>query len=279
MAMSSPYKLPDGNVQISFSGGRTSAYMLHQILEANNGLSERAVVTFANTGREMPETLDFVHECGQRWDVPVVWLEYDRRDSKPVFSVVSHNSAAREGEPFEKLIKETRNGKALPNQQWRFCTEELKSKTLGRYMVKALGWKKWTSAIGIRADEAHRTKIKKRGRQWHWYPLANASITKKHVMEFWQSQPFDLNLQNVNGSAPKGNCDFCFLKSEATLAAMAKQHPERAEWWMRMERECGSTFRKGRDMNYFVDFVQRQQDWIFDEQGYFCQTDDGECTG
>jgi hypothetical protein len=60
---------------------------------------------------------------------------------------------------------------------------------------------------------------------------------------------------------------------------MAKQHPERAEWWVRMEQERGSTFRKGRDMNHFVDFVQRQSYWIFDEEGFFCQTDDGECTG
>ena len=36
--MSNPYQLPDGNVQISFSGGRTSAYMLHRILEANGDL-------------------------------------------------------------------------------------------------------------------------------------------------------------------------------------------------------------------------------------------------
>lgn len=55
-----PYRLPDGNVQIAFSGGRTSAYMLHKLLDANGGLPDRAVVTFQNTGREMPETLDFV---------------------------------------------------------------------------------------------------------------------------------------------------------------------------------------------------------------------------
>ena len=54
------YILPDGNVQISFSGGRTSAFMLHQILEANNGLPDRAKVIFTNTGREMEQTLDFV---------------------------------------------------------------------------------------------------------------------------------------------------------------------------------------------------------------------------
>lgn len=30
----SPYALPEGSVAIAFSGGRTSAYMLHQIIEA-----------------------------------------------------------------------------------------------------------------------------------------------------------------------------------------------------------------------------------------------------
>ena len=61
-----PFILPDGNVQIAFSGGRTSGYMLHQILEANGGLTDRVEVTFQNTGREMPQTLDFVAEVGRR---------------------------------------------------------------------------------------------------------------------------------------------------------------------------------------------------------------------
>ena len=54
------YILPTGNVQISFSGGRTSGFMLHQILEANNGLPDCSKVIFSNTGREMPQTLDYV---------------------------------------------------------------------------------------------------------------------------------------------------------------------------------------------------------------------------
>ena len=43
---------------ISFSGGRTSAYMLYKVLEANDGLPEMAKVCFANTGKEMIETFD-----------------------------------------------------------------------------------------------------------------------------------------------------------------------------------------------------------------------------
>ncbi|OOY31570.1 hypothetical protein BMI88_10835 [Thioclava sp. F36-6] len=64
------YTLPPVNVQISFSGGRASAYMLHQILAVNGDLREWAKVIFANTSREIPETLEFEQECAGRWGVP-----------------------------------------------------------------------------------------------------------------------------------------------------------------------------------------------------------------
>ena len=127
--MNSPYTLPDGNVLISFSGGRTSGYMLHQILEANGDLPERCKVVFANTGREMPETLDFVQECSERWSVPIIWLEY--RKQMPKFVTVSHNSASRDGEPFRQALEQP---KILPNVHRRFCTQELKVKTIKLYV-------------------------------------------------------------------------------------------------------------------------------------------------
>ena len=275
-SLSNPYTLPDGNVQISFSGGRTSGYMLHKILEANGDLPERAVVTFANTGREMPQTLAFVQECADRWGVRIVWVEYDRPNGRAGYRVVNHNDHSMFGEPFEVLIQAK---KYLPNVVTRFCTTELKIRPMKRYLTKELGWKNWSACVGIRADEAHRAKSESKDRWTYWYPLVDAYVTKQHISEFWQSQPFDLRLDTAAGTTPKGNCDFCFLKSEATLASMARQHPDKASWWIRMEQMTGSTFRKDRDLAEFVDFVGRQQDWIFDEDAFFCQADDGECTG
>ena len=50
------YKI-EGPACISFSGGRTSAYMLYKILQAWSGkLPDDVVVCFANTGKEMEET-------------------------------------------------------------------------------------------------------------------------------------------------------------------------------------------------------------------------------
>lgn len=274
--MTDNFKLPDGNVQISFSGGRTSGYMLYKILEANNGLPSNAVVSFQNTGREMPETLDFVRQVSERWDVPIVWLEYDITDEgKNYFKVVNHNSASRNGEPFDKLINKY---KRLPNARFRFCTGVLKMQT-GQKYLKSLGWKNWKHAIGIRADEPRRLTKKSEGNIDLFYPLAEAQKTKRDVEAFWMLQPFDLALPMHNGKTMKGNCDFCFLKSEATLALMAREHPELAKWWIDAEQRLDNRFERNRDMASLVEFVQRQQDWVFDEQDYFCQADGGECTG
>jgi 3'-phosphoadenosine 5'-phosphosulfate sulfotransferase (PAPS reductase)/FAD synthetase len=268
------YKLPDGNVQISFSGGRTSAYMLYHILQANGDLPERCQVMFANTGREMPQTLDFVHECSEKWGVNIVWIEYDRKDNRASYRVTDYKNASKNGEPFEVLLKAK---KYLPNIVTRFCTTDLKIRPMKRYLVNELGWKHWAAAVGIRADEQRRAKTDSKDRWSYWYPLLDDGVTKREVSQFWKKQNFDLRLDNVAGKTPLGNCDFCFLKSEAILASMAKQYPDRAEWWIRMEQQTGSTFRKDRNLIEFVDFVQRQSDWVFDEEGYFCQKDGGDC--
>ena len=65
------------NTIISFSGGRTSAYMLRMLLDEHDGtLPDDWITIFTNTGKEKPETLDFVNQCSIRWNVPIVWLEY-----------------------------------------------------------------------------------------------------------------------------------------------------------------------------------------------------------
>mgnify|MGYP003628401399 CR=1 FL=1 len=270
-----PFLLPEGNVQISFSGGRTSAYMLHQILEANNGLPNRAKIVFTNTGREMNETLDFTQECSDRWNVHVTWLEYNEVDGKNTFKEVNHNSASRNGEPFDKLID--KYGR-LPNALQRFCTGVLKIQTSGKYL-KSLGWNKWNNALGIRADEPRRYKTNYRDGFYPYYPIYEANKTLVDVNNFWNRQPFKLNLPVVRGKTLKGNCDLCFLKSESQLAMIMKENPERAVWWLDTEKRFGKQFNRDRNLASLSDFVANQQDWVFDQQGYFCQADDGECTG
>ena len=276
------YKLPDGNVLISFSGGRTSAFMLYKILEANKGLNENVKVVFANTGREMPETYDFVQRCSDEWGVPITWLEYkvirdyEKNKNKHTFEIVNHNSASRNGEPFEALIKARHT---LPNNFQRFCTIQMKIATINKFL-KSEGWTKWINTIGIRADERHRVKPNPEKNLTNWFPLVENNTGKKDIMTFWKQQSFDLKVV-----AGLGNCDGCFLKSEKNIATLWRLYPERAKWWVKLEsmkhgkKQIGRTFHKTRTYQEIGDYVSRQGDWIFDSEGILCQADDGECTG
>ena len=237
--MSDPF-LIHGPAIISNSGGRTSAYMLWRILQAHGGvLPEDVVVCFANTGREMPATLDFVAACASRWGVYIWWLEY-RRDpetGRVWTEVVSYNSASRNGEPFRTMLGAKQ---MLPNPVTRFCTEELKIRTVKRFVQAELGWKRWRNYVGLRADEMHR--VERAGRRnaarkepfFASAPLAKARITSADVMRFWKGedghsmpQGFDLMLKGKW----EGNCDLCFLKNLAAKRRMIQDYPDLAAEW------------------------------------------------
>lgn len=195
------------------------------------------VYTFANTGREMPETLDFVEECAQRWSIPVVWIEYEKSAG---FKIVDHKTAARNGEPFAEMLSKK---KMLPNVVTRFCTTELKIRPMKKYLM-SIGWKHWDCAVGIRYDERNRyerMKAQQGKNRWDYiFPLWDFRVTKLEVYEFWKNQPFDLKI-----SSELGNCDFCFMKGLQKKIRQAKLMPDRLDWWIDMEnRSNGATFHK-----------------------------------
>jgi 3'-phosphoadenosine 5'-phosphosulfate sulfotransferase (PAPS reductase)/FAD synthetase len=269
--MSDPFKI-DGPTCISFSGGRTSAYMLWRVLQSNDGLPEEAKVCFANTGKEDEATLRFVDRCSKEWGVPITWVEYvDAEETKDRFRVVTFETASRDGEPFEAIIRK-RN--YLPNPVSRFCTVEMKVRAIHRYL-KSIGWTEWDSMLGIRADEQRR--LAKIGNQDYGKheekvaPLGKVGITKEMVGQFWAAQSFDLELPNIGGVTYHGNCDLCYLKGAAQIQSLIAEKPERAVWWIKMEAlalasaPSGAKFRTDRpSYAAMLKFAQEQRD-MFDQ--------------
>jgi hypothetical protein len=273
--MNDPFKI-DGPTCISFSGGRTSAYMLWRVVQSNDGLPNGSVVLFANTGKEEEATLEFVNECAFQWAVPITWVEY-RAPSD--YEVVNFKSASRNGEPFEALM---RHRGLIPNPFRRFCSIELKIRTMARHLktlglVDTIGEGEFFAWVGIRADEPRR--IAKVGMDR--VPLAAAGISVGDIGEFWKKQPFDLGLPNMNGRTMHGNCDLCFLKPTTQIASLIAEKPERAIWWARMEREIpeigrttldGSVFRLDRPRySVMLKNVGDQADFLgYDEETIPC---------
>lgn len=221
---------------ISFSGGRTSAYMAKRLID--EGL-EDYLVCFQNTGKEMPATLDFINECDKRWGLNIVWLEYRYGNN---FEVVDYETASRDGRPFKELIEHKNH--FLPNTMMRYCTDQLKIQTLRRYLKKSLGVQEWSSYIGIRYDEPRRwnkTKFMPKYVDIE-HPLVKWKVTKEDVLNWWSKQDFDLMLNE-----PYGNCDCCFLKGKGKLAIIAKERPDLFKWWEEVE---------GKSMNLYPDSVK-----------------------
>jgi hypothetical protein len=83
------------------------------------------------------------------------------------------------------------------------------------------------SWIGLRYDEDRRaTKIKDKRR----IPLFTAGVTVQNISDFWDAQPFNLELPTYKGRTLAGNCDLCFLKPLNQVATLIAENPKRATW-------------------------------------------------
>lgn len=236
-----PFRI-EAPASISFSGGRTSGMMLAKIIEAHGGTLPNGIfVTFANTGKERPETLRFVHDCETHFGVKVHWLEW--RDGSPGFAEVGFNSASREGEPFAELIAKK---KRLPNWKERWCTQFLKVEPMMAFLrSKGLETGRFSEVIGLRHDEPMRVlralgnaefrkvkgkEVPREPARRLAFPLAKAKIISADVRAFWDAQPFDLALQ-----PHESNCDLCFMKGRAIRKRIIRDDPTLAKWWIEQE--------------------------------------------
>lgn len=246
---------------ISFSGGRTSAYMTKMLLDSLDRSIYDIAVVFANTGKEREETLDFVYECDIRFGFDTIWIEAvinPVRGEGTRAKVVDYHSADRSGRVFEEMIKKY----GIPNTSFLHCTRELKTNAITSYVRDQLGWKNYYMAIGIRSDEIDRINPKRKKLRYIYPLITMFPSTKYTVNEFWIRQEFDLRLKSY-----EGNCDLCYKKSDRKLLTLCREIPDRTVWWEEMEdkysefipegRTCEKTpirfYRKNRSIKDLVD--------------------------
>jgi hypothetical protein len=238
---------------ISFSGGRTSGYMTKKIIDTKRDEYDIKVI-FANTGFENGATLQFVHDCDTHFGFNTVWLEGVTNEEMGVgmsHKIVTFETASRNGEPFEQMIQKY----GIPNMQAPFCTDRLKRRSIESYL-KSIGWalRDYDLAIGIRTDEQRRVKDDKTRNVVyplvHWFPA-----DKQDVLDWWEDQPFDLQLQEH-----QGNCKTCWKKSFNKLVKLHTEDPSQFDFFERMEEKygrVGAEFAKYDDAPDRVFFRQR----------------------
>lgn len=246
---------------ISFSGGRTSGYMLYWLTkEWAERDSYEFLVVFANTGLESEKTLFFVDECSQEWDIPINWVEAKCIDENGVpysdkgWSVkhrnVNYETASRNGEPFEEMISML----GIPSENAPFCSYQLKKEAIESFAFDN-GWNKndYIVAIGIRSDETNRVSSKSKRKVI--YPLAQLNpTTKRQVSEWWVKQSFDLQIH-----PDEGNCINCWKKDFPRLARNVLRIPQSFDWWKNMEDKYGYFNPRNIDLNPPFNFYRNNR--------------------
>lgn len=233
-------------MQISLSGGQTSAYMAIKLIEEFGGKYD-FITTFANTGMEHEKTLEFVNAMDINYGLNVVWLEavvqYGSRRSTR-HKIVNFETAARNAQPFHDVIRKY----GVPNPSYLHCTRELKRNVMQSYL-KSIGihYSKIPTAIGIRDDE--RSRISKEKDKYNLiYPMIDMFPTdKQDVLDFWDEQYFNLGLNEWDG-----NCAGCFKKSFKKIFKQIDADPKLLDFHKSMESKYPQV---GNKKDYKIDRV------------------------
>lgn len=202
---------------ISFSGGRTSAYMTHVVKQ----LEPDADVIYLDTGAEHPATYDFIRDVVKHWGINLICL---RVVVNPImrqgntYRVVPLDEIGCDLEPWRDIC----NKYGTPYLHGPFCTRVMKKEVFDRY-CKDHYKDGHITYLGIRADEPRRLTPREGVRY-----LADFDDSEKpDILAWWKKQPFDLQIPEH-----LGNCVFCVKKRPNKIALAARDEPELARQFL-----------------------------------------------
>lgn len=204
---------------VSFSGGRTSAYLVHLMEQKRINEGWDVSYVFFDTGAEHPETYRFVQKCVDHFGIDLTCL---RAKVNPEMGV----GAVPVEVPIDSLKwdlslwKEMSDKHGNPWIAGAYCTRFMKTDMMKKWQKQFNG--DVTNWLGIRADEKRRLKPHKGIR----YLAEISPMDKTDIIGWWACQPFDLAIQEH-----LGNCVFCIKKSIPKIALAIKDEPELAREW------------------------------------------------
>lgn len=195
------------------------------------------------------------------------------------------------GDTFDDVIITTKkNTKYLPNKVARYCTTQLKTVPILKWVKKNIDSDIYMR-FGYRANETNRAKkmlsktdadgftsVKatfdkdKNGRNiWNVYkyckpqfPLIEDNIYKDHIEKYWKDKPVRFAYLN--------NCVGCYWRSPLLLKKMYNKHPNKMQWFADQETK-NSTWRS--DVRYEDVIKWKTQLELFEDD--FNECDSGYC--
>ncbi|AUR92841.1 phosphoadenosine phosphosulfate reductase family protein [Vibrio phage 1.177.O._10N.286.45.E10] len=200
---------------VSFSGGRTSAYLCHLMKEK---FGDEVDFVYMDTGAEHPKTYEFIRKVNREFNLNLTCLRTDfdtplGQGNK--YKLVDINDIGPDLNPFREMIAKY----GVPYIGGMFCTDRMKLVPFTKYCNDKYGRGNYETWLGIRDDEPKRINLNNLKSIRY---LAEISIfDKQDILDFWSGMPFDLQIPEQ-----LGNCVFCPKKSNLKLAAAQRDEPE-----------------------------------------------------
>lgn len=205
---------------VSFSGGRTSAYLVALFEELKKSHPELDVrYVFMNTGAEHPDTYRFIKDVVSYFKINLncINVVYD-----PVlggsngYELVDISDIRPDRSIWEGMLKKY----GSPAVNIPFCTARMKTEPFDKFVKDDAKGAEFFVWLGIRQDEPSRLKP----RLGYGY-LANLSdVEKPDILRYWAKFDFDLKIpENL------GNCVFCVKKDTKKNRPIGQAMPRSSE--------------------------------------------------
>ncbi len=198
---------------LSYGGGVQSTAML--ILIRDGILPKPDIVIFSDTGSEMRETIDNVHEFGKTFS----------KDLGIPFAVVTS--------PRGRLHEDYHAKAAIPVIGNRSCTGNFKIAPQRRFMRKIVGNKAGVvlvnSWLGITTDEEHRRTVS----DVKWTHMRYPMLDEHRIS---RQQCLDL-LKKNNMEVIKSGCFMCPYNHISYWKMIEREHPDLWEVALKMEEQ------------------------------------------
>lgn len=257
------------NHVVSFSGGRTSAYLVYLIeqMRKSGEWTEPVEYIFMDTGAEHPKTYEFIKKCVEHFGIELTCLQPDFNQSvgDGFESKVVHVNEIKydlKNGSFIGLMRKY----GVPTVAKAFCTSRMKSDACRKYCEDKYGKGNYITTLGIRYDEPARlvgisdyrilkgagisdTYISEQFSRAYNGAFCENKLIKKSAYErkdkgfnylatmsdFEKDDVLDFWAGmpfDLEIQEHLGNCVFCIKKSINKLALAARDEPQLAAEWI-----------------------------------------------
>lgn len=238
------------NLMVTVSGGRSSARMARYIQTSKKYKNYDKVYVFANTGKERPETIQFLKDIEKYWKMPLVKIEgvYSQIMGVGVgFKIVDWDDLDMSGRVYEEAVKHKNKGEfsGLPHKDAPYCSDMLKTLPCKKLCDELFGVNNYIKAIGYRKEDMPKriTWAEIKIDKTRIFPLItdfDYPLGQRDLNDWYEKEPFKLSLHGK-----LGNCEDCWKKSETTLIDNIRYGTRFIPWNQRMENEYGNTSFRG----------------------------------